>query len=54
MLFGSQAVAALAWGLIAEQSGLVATFLLAAMVLLAGAATASTGWPLLDVRQARG
>ncbi len=49
VLFGSQAVAALAWGLIAEQSGLVTTFLLAAMVLLAGAATIHR-WPLLDVR----
>jgi MFS family permease len=49
VLFGSQAMAALAWGLIAEHSGLVAAFLLAAAALLAGAATIRR-WPLHDVR----
>jgi predicted MFS family arabinose efflux permease len=49
VLFGSQAVAALAWGLLAEHSGLVPAFLLAATILLAGAATIR-GWPLHDVR----
>jgi hypothetical protein len=49
VLFGSQAVGALAWGLVAEHSGLMTTFLLAAAVLLAGAATVRF-WPLLDVR----
>jgi MFS family permease/quinol monooxygenase YgiN len=49
VLFGSQAGAALAWGLLANWTGLVLTFLVAAGVLLAGAATIN--WrPLLDVR----
>ena len=49
VLFGSQAVAALGWGLFAEHSGLLTTFLVAAGALLAGAATIRR-WPLLDVR----
>jgi MFS family permease len=49
VLFGSQAVAAIAWGLVASRSGLVTTFLLAAGILLAGAATI-VRWPLHDVR----
>ena len=49
VLFGSQAVAATAWGLVASRSGLVTTFLSAAGVLLAGAATIIL-WPLHDVR----
>jgi MFS family permease len=48
VLFGSQAVAALIWGLVAGHSGLVTTFLLAATALLASAATIHR-WPLLDV-----
>jgi predicted MFS family arabinose efflux permease/quinol monooxygenase YgiN len=48
VLFGSQAGSALAWGLLANWGGLVETFLVAAGVLLAGAATILR-WPLLDV-----
>jgi hypothetical protein len=39
VLFGSQGAGALLWGLFAEPFGLVTTFLTAAAVLLAGAAT---------------
>jgi hypothetical protein len=39
VLFGSQAAGALLWGLFAEPFGLVPTFVVAAAVLLAGAAT---------------
>ena len=46
-LFGAQAFAALAWGLIAAQVGLVATFLIAAALMVAGVAT-SRRWPLVD------
>jgi len=49
VLFGSQALGALAWGLLADQVGLVPTFLGAAAVMLAGAGTIPI-WPLLDVR----
>jgi quinol monooxygenase YgiN len=49
VLFGSQAGAALGWGLLADWSGLVLTFFVAAGVLLAGAATIIR-WPLFDVR----
>jgi MFS family permease len=48
VLFGSQAVGALAWGLVAEHTGLVAAFLLAALALLIGAATIRL-WPMIDV-----
>lgn len=48
VLFGSQAVAALAWGLLADRGGLVTTFLLAAAVMLAGAATIAP-FPLYDL-----
>lgn len=48
VLFGSQAVGALLWGLVAEYTGLVITFLVAAATLLAGAATIRI-WPLFDV-----
>ena len=47
VLFGGQAIGALAWGAIAAPIGVVATFLIAAAVMLAGAATASV-WPLID------
>lgn len=49
VLFGSQALGALVWGLVAGYIGLVTTFLLAAATLLAGAATIPL-WPLFDVR----
>ena len=39
VFIGSQGVAAFAWGLLAQQVGLVATFLAAAALMLAGAAT---------------
>ncbi len=39
VLFGSQAVGALLWGVVAEPGGVVPAFLIAALVLLAGAAT---------------
>ena len=48
VLFGSQAVSALVWGLLANWGGLVETFVVAAGVLLAGAVTIAR-WPLLDV-----
>lgn len=48
VLFGSQAVGAFAWGLVAQFAGLVPAFLLAAGALLAGAATIRL-WPLIDV-----
>ena len=44
---GGQALAALGWGLLAERFGLVATFLAAAVLMLAGAATLRW-WPLRD------
>lgn len=49
VLFGSQAAGSLVWGLVAEQGGLVLTFLLAAGALLAATATIRL-WPALDVR----
>jgi MFS family permease len=49
VLFGSQAVAAIVWGLIAEQSSLTTAVLVAALVMLAGVTTIRF-WPLLDVR----
>ena len=49
VLFGAQAFGAVLWGLVAGPEGLVATFLLAAGVLLAGVATLRV-WPLIDTR----
>jgi MFS family permease len=49
VLFGSQALGALAWGLLAERVGLTDTFLIAGGALLAGVATLSS-WPLIDTR----
>ena len=48
VLFGSQALGALAWGLVAEHTGLVAAFVGAAGVLLVGTATIRI-WPIIDV-----
>ena len=48
VLFGSQAAAALGWGLVAGSVGLVTVFLLAAAVLLLTAATLWR-WPLYDI-----
>ena len=49
VVFGSQAGGALAWGLLAQRTGLVVTFLSAAVLLLVAAATIVV-WPLYDVR----
>jgi hypothetical protein len=49
VLFGSQAAGSLVWGLVAEHSGLVLTFLLAAAALVAAIATIRI-WPSFDVR----
>jgi MFS family permease len=48
VLFGSQALGAFVWGVVAARIGLVATFLLTAVVTAAGAATVRF-WPLLDI-----
>jgi MFS family permease len=45
---GSQAAGSLVWGLAAQWTGLVPTFVAAAVVMLAGAATVRA-WPLPDV-----
>src|SRR5262249_42159886 len=50
VLFGSQAVGALIWGLVAQYGGLTLTFLAAAGLLVAGAASVRI-WPLFDVRK---
>jgi predicted MFS family arabinose efflux permease len=47
VLFGSQGAGALVWGLLAGPAGLVATYLVAASALLAGAATIRI-WPFAD------
>jgi MFS family permease len=47
VLFGAQAAGAVLWGILAGPAGLVVTFLVAAAVMLAGAATIRL-WPLLD------
>jgi hypothetical protein len=47
VLFGSQAVGALIWGLLAGPAGVVDTFLAAAAVLFLGAATIRL-WPFAD------
>jgi MFS family permease len=46
--FGSQAVGALIWGLVAERAGLQATLLIAAVVVLAGA-LAGVVWPVPEI-----
>jgi MFS family permease len=48
VLFGSQAVAALAWGLLAERVGVAPTFMIAAAALLLGTATIRF-WPIYDL-----
>ncbi len=47
VLFGSQALAALLWGLLAEYVGLRPTFLVAAALMAASVATMRS-WPLVD------
>ena len=47
VFIGGQGLAAFGWGLLAQRAGTVATFLLAAAVMLAGAATISW-WPLRE------
>jgi MFS family permease len=49
VLFGGQAVGTTLWGLTTGPIGLITTFLIAAGVMLAGAATVRV-WPLLDTR----
>ena len=49
VLFGSQAIGALVWGLVAQHVGLAPAFLVAAAALLGGAATLRF-WPLLDTK----
>jgi MFS family permease len=49
VLFGSQAIGALAWGLAAQYGGLVPAFFVAAGAMVAGAATIRI-WPLFDTR----
>jgi MFS family permease len=50
VLFGSQAVGALVWGLVAGRIGLPATFLAMAVATAAGAVTVRF-WPLYETRQ---
>ena len=50
VLFGSQAIGALLWGAVAVPAGLVTTFLIAAGVMAAGAATIRF-WPLIDTQE---
>lgn len=47
VLFGSQAIGALVWGLIAEPLGLTVTFLIAVIVML-GSGSTIRWWPLTD------
>jgi MFS family permease len=47
VLFGSQAIGAVMWGIVADGFGLVATFLTAAAIMVLGAATARV-WPIID------
>jgi MFS family permease len=47
VLFGAQGFGALLWGVIAGPVGIVPTFLIAAVVMLAGVATIRV-WPLID------
>jgi MFS family permease len=48
VLFGAQAAGAVIWGVMAGPAGLVVTFLIAAVVMVAGIATIRL-WPLLDI-----
>lgn len=48
VLYGSQALGALAWGLVAEHIGLPESFVIAAGALLVGTATIRI-WPMIDV-----
>ncbi len=50
VVFGSQAVGALLWGAVAAPAGIMATLLLAAGLMAAGAATVRI-WPLVDTRE---
>jgi MFS family permease len=47
VLFGSQAVGAVMWGIVADGIGLVPTFLAAGAVMVLGTATARA-WPMID------
>jgi MFS family permease len=47
VLFGAQGFGALAWGVIAEPIGIVPTFLISAVVMIAGVATMRV-WPIID------
>jgi MFS family permease/quinol monooxygenase YgiN len=49
VLFGGQAFGALAWGLVAQRVGLVNTFLAAAVLMTAGAASIRF-WPYRDIK----
>jgi MFS family permease len=49
VLFGSQAVGALLWGAVAGPAGIVPTFLIAAALMAAGAASIKV-WPLIDTQ----
>jgi MFS family permease len=49
MFFGGQALGSVAWGLVAEYLGLVATFLASAALTAIGTATVRI-WPLFDTR----
>jgi MFS family permease len=48
VLFGAQAAGAVIWGVVAGAAGLVAAFLISALVMAAGAATIRF-WPFLEV-----
>jgi len=52
VLFGSQALGAVLWGALAAPAGLRTTFLAAAALMLAGAATTPL-WPLIDTQNMR-
>jgi len=47
VLFGSQAIGAVLWGVIAVPQGVLPAFLIAAALMVAGAATTRI-WPLID------
>ena len=47
VLFGAQGFGALAWGALAEPIGIMPTFLIAAVVMVAGVATMRV-WPIID------
>lgn len=47
VLFGAQGLGAFAWGLVADRFGLITTFLVAAGLMIAGAASVRF-WPLVD------